>query len=128
VKRWVVYVALSGLAVAASVGAGSFFLNGRQAGGLAVAGGVAWAVQAAVSLLSRLLRRSEKGFLPAMLVGMAGRFGALGVLGVLVTVKDYADAEGPLILGTVTFLFALLLVEARFLEGDPNPLERHESA
>ena len=127
-KRWGLYAGLSALLVLVTVVAASTVLSRGQTSGLAVAGVVAWSVQALASLLARRLRRSQRGFLMAMLVGMAGRFGALGVLGVLVTLNDYGDAEGPLVLGTVTFLFALLLLEARFLEGDSNSTERHEPA
>ena len=125
---WWRYVGVSTLIVAGSVALASTFLSREGTLGLIAAGTIAWVVQVAAFTIASKLRSSQRGFLLSMVGGMFGRLAVLGVLGVLVTLRDLGDAEGPLIMGTVTFLFALLLLEARFLKGGPNPTEGHEPA
>lgn len=85
---------------------------------MVAAGGIAWTVQVLAFAAAGWARSSGRGFLLWMLGGAFGRLAVLGALGVWVTLRDTGEAETPLVLGTVAFLFALLLLEVWFLKGD----------
>ncbi|MGQ0815280.1 MAG: hypothetical protein ACT4O1_12615 [Gemmatimonadota bacterium] len=111
-RAWLFY-AVAG-AVAVAVGGWIAVLAGAESGAVAVAGGVAYAIQLAAFGLLIMLRTQPQLFMVAWLAGMVFRFGALGVCAFWLS-RTGALPLSTTLLSLVGFLFLLLVIEPLFL-------------
>lgn len=111
-SRWWAYGVTSLLLVTVAVVALGAAVPESQAGGLRLAGGIAWTTQ--LGAFGLLALAASDGFLVAWLTGMILRLAAVGLGIALVLTGHDAGAYG-LLLGLVGLLFLLSLLEAMFL-------------
>lgn len=127
-RVWLRYMGLSLGAVVVGSGIAWAFLDSAGRAGLLVAALVALALQGALyAMLSRLKGR-DNGFLLGLVGGAFARMLAVATVGVVATSVETGLGQGPLILGLVGFLFALLLLEIGYVRETHGLNGPNESA
>lgn len=111
------YLGAGAVVVASGVGAAWPWLSPAGQRGLAEAAAVALVVQGVAFAMVVRSRRREQGWLQALALGMALRLVALGATGLVALRLAERSRTEALIMGLVSFLFLLILLEAWFLRG-----------
>ena len=113
-KAWLLYAGL-GLVVTVVLAAGvGFALGGASARAVWFAAVVAYVLQLVAFAALIAVRGRNELFLAGWLAGLVARFGAVGVMAYWLGHSGALPRE-PVLLGMVTILFVLLLMEPLFL-------------
>lgn len=118
------YVLAAVVTLAIGVGSGWTFLDPEGRRGLLEAALLALVVQVPAFALLVRARSRPTGFLAAFAGGMLVRLGVVGVAGVVALRFASRSRTVALVLGLVSFLFVLVLLEAWFLADRNNRNER----
>ena len=113
-KAWLEYAAVSLVVTVVLAGAGALLVPAEWQRGVWFAAVVAWSLQLLTFAALVAVRGRDEWFLAGWLAGLVARFGAVGVMAYWLGHSGALPRE-PVLLGMVTILFVLLLMEPLFL-------------